>query len=275
MALSNREKMMLAVPVVLGGIFAFWHFVHDPLFARRAEALVHSEQVQTELQRDQARLAREGDLKSRQTTVAAREQLVDSWVPGKDSASLFIWYLSQAEIQSGARIKGITVGEKKVVSATAQEGQQGAEGPAPTLTVVQLDLKVEARFAEHLLFNQSLEAIPLFLNTDALALERAGNSPVESVTKLVEDGESWLAAQLLRTSPPVAGNYQINLYFKSGKAGPGTDVMSFGQQAGRVDPFVMDSVDEFIRTLLEYYLNGTNPNWQNPYTPGSGTGQLG
>lgn len=275
MALSNREKAMLAVPVVLGGIFAFWHFVHDPLFARRAEALAHSEQVQLELQKDQARLAREGDLRGRQTAVAAREQLIDSWVPGKDSASLFIWYLSQAEIHSGARVKGVTVGEKQVFSATPQQGEQGTDGPAPTLTVVQLDLQVEARFAEHLLFNQSLEGMPLFLNTDVLSLERAGTAAVNDATKLVEDGESWLAAQLLKTSPPVDGTYQINLYFKSGKAGPGTDVMSFSQQAGRIDPFVMDSVDEFIRTLLDYYTNGANPNWQGPSNPSGGAGQLG
>jgi hypothetical protein len=302
MALSQREKMLLVIPVALGGLIAFYYYVHEPLFARRAAAMELSDKAQTELSKDQTRLAREGDLKARQQTVAAKEQAIDAWVPGKNSAALFIWYLSQAEARSGGHIKSIKVGEPKVVTVSPQQGQAGtpAQGapaappagqqgstqgnPAdagPALAVLGLDLKVEARFAEHLLFNQALEDMPLFLSTESLSLARGADSPMDRVNKLLQEGNPSLAAAVLSASPDLQGSYHVNLYFKSGKAGPTTEPMQFSEQAGRMDPFAMAGVDEFIRFLIDHYNSqpGTNPapgSGRNPQDgPGTRSGQLG
>jgi len=108
MALNRREKALLTLPVFLGGVIGFYNWVHEPLFVRRSQAETRVEQVQGDLKRDTAKLAREGDLVARRSSVATKEQLVDSWVPGKNSAAMLIWYLSQAEAYSGARIRNIT-----------------------------------------------------------------------------------------------------------------------------------------------------------------------
>lgn len=298
MALSQREKILLVVPVALGGLLGVFYWVHEPLSVRRAAAQELSGKVHNELTRDQAKLSREGDIKSRKEAVAARERVVDAWVPGKNSAALFIWYLSQAEARSGASIKSIQVGERKVVTVAPEQGQQQAPpagqqqtpkaaqpegGAAPTLAVIQLNLKVDARFAEHLLFNQALEEMPLFLNTGALSLARGDKLPTDRVTKLLEQGNTWLATQILSASPPLDGTYQVNLYFKGGKAGPTTEPMQFAEQTGRMDPFVMTGVDEFIRLLLDHYTDqkglddgaapGSGRNTQDG--PGGRSGQLG
>ncbi len=292
MALSRREKMLLTVPFVVGGLLGFYNWVHEPLFARRAEAQTLSEQVQADLVQSQNRLNREGDLRARLQAVEAREQLLDAWVPGKNSAALFIWYLSQAELQSGARIRSIQASEREEIRAAAPQehgqgsgqaaGQPQGEQEGVFLTLIQLELAVDARFAEHLLFNQALEEMPLFLNTEALSLTRAEEPPVERVAELVAQGDSWLAAQILTTSPPVDGVYRINLYFKNGKQGPATDQMQFSEPAGRMDPFVMDSVDEFIQTVIEHYRYQGKPDRSQPGRgrndggfPDSSGGQLG
>lgn len=257
MALSQREKMLLAVPVVIGALLAHYNWIHEPLFTRKALALEEKASVEAELAREQSRLSREGNLTQRRNSLIAREQVIDAWVPGKNSATLLIWYLSQAEKGSGARIQSITVSEKREVTPKPSgEQEPGAEQPAPTLTMVRLELKVGARFIEHLLFNQSLEETPLFLNTSGLSLVREGGLPLEAVSRSLSEGRHLQAAQLLGASPPVAGVYLIDLYFKGGKAGPATDPMSFAHPAGRVDPFAMSDVDEFIRTLLQYYGRG-------------------
>ncbi len=142
------------------------------------------------------------------------------------------------------------------------------------LTVVQLDLKVDARFAQHLLFSQALEETPLFLNTQSLALARGETekTDMEKVGKLVQEGRSGLAAQLLRSSPDLNGTYQINLYFKADKVGPATAPMHFSTEPGRTDPFVMDGVEEFLQALTQYYaLQGEHNNGgQGGAIPGSG-----
>lgn len=282
MALNQREKALLTVPVLLGGVMSFYNWVHEPLSIRRSEATAQHEQVQAELKKDQARLAREGDVAARVSAVAAEEKLIDAWVPGKNAAALLVWYLSQAEQHSGVKIHGITVGEKKQVSnqpgQSAPANQPGAANPAPaqkplqtpapnqeqgrsaqaaaySVTVVRLDLKVEGHFAEHLLFNQAVEQMPLFLNTDAIALERAEKMPLADVSKLLAEGKADAAGVMLSASPSVQGTYGLNLYFKTGKPGPQTTEMAFAEAAGRVDPFTMDGVDAFIQSVLDFYAN--------------------
>lgn len=297
MALEQREKRLLAIPVALAGVLLFYNYVHVPLFARRAEAAQQADKVRLDLRRSQEKLTKEGNLTLRAEAVAAREQVVDAWVPGKNSAALFIWYLSQAELQSGVRIKGLKVGDRKLVAAKpqAQSGAQGAESqqadaqPAPAqpagkdapnvvtpmLTVVQLDLKVDARFAQHLLFSQALEETPLFLNTESLALARGEDekADMEKVGKLVQEGRVGLAAQLLRSSPDLDGTYQINLYFKADKIGPATDPMHFTTEAGKNDPFVMDGVEEFLQALTKYYALQGEQNNSGKEGTSPGTGQ--
>lgn len=266
MALSQREKALVAVPVVLATLFGFYRWVHEPLLARRAEAAELNTKSQNDLKAQQSKLAREGDLKARLAAVTAREQTVDAWVPGKNSAALFIWYLSQSEVRSGVKIKELKVGDRKEVQATPQDSQaapkgQQAPGTAavPTLTVVQIDLKLDGHFAEHSLFIQELEQTPLFLNTDSLELSKESKSPVEQVGKLVAEGSSFKAAKILQASPSLSGTYQIKLYFKSSKVGPSTDPMHFTEQTGRPDPFAMDGVDEFIQALQDYYTGVRKP----------------
>jgi len=297
MALSQREKILLGIPVALAVILGGYNFVHEPLFTRRAEAAERQSMVTQALQKDQQRLAKEGNLKVRKEAVVAREQVLDTWVPGKNSAALFIWYLSQAESQAGVRVKGLTVGEKKQVTVNGNQQQTKTGAPAPaapasgnatqstgstvkpvsngspdagatsTLMVIRLDMKVEGRFAEHLLFNQALEKMKLFLNTDALGLVKAEQASPDQVGKLLEQGNSLLATEVLKASPNLDGVYQINLYFKGGKVGPTTEPMQFGEDAGRMDPFVMDAVEDFIRILSEYYNTQSLPGGTGPKSP--------
>lgn len=301
MALNQREKALLSLPVLLGGLMGFYNWVHEPLFIRKADARGQYEQVRAELQRDEARLKREGDLTARRSTVQAREQTIDSWVPGKNSAAMFIWYLSQSEIHSGGRIRSITLSDRRTVKseevaaaqaekaagpsgASQQEGKTGGaknqgqntaaansrqaqpanagqtndarpQGSAPDLTMIQLELKVDARFAEHLLFNQSMEQMPLFISTNALSLVRAEALPVNQAGEALAEGNALLAGKMLRASPVVTGVYRVNLYFKNQKAGPATASMTFAESAGRSDPFAMTGVDEFIQSVLDFYAN--------------------
>ncbi|MDB4896602.1 MAG: hypothetical protein JWN15_2864, partial [Firmicutes bacterium] len=165
----------------------------------------------------------------------------------------------------------------------AQPVPEAQAAPGPTLAVIRLNLQVEARFVEHLLFNQALEETPLFLSTDALSLVAAGQGASENISKLVQEGKVGLAAQLLTASPPLDGKYQINLFFKADKAGPTTETMQFAEQAGRSDPFVMNGVDEFIRMLNEHYSkqerqppgSAPQPAHTLPPNPAQGSGQMG
>ncbi|MDF2628536.1 MAG: hypothetical protein K0R39_2367 [Symbiobacteriaceae bacterium] len=335
MALSQREKRLLLVPAVLGGIYLFYSYVHEPLFARRAEAAQTSQKTAQDLKRDQQKLAKEGNLQIRREAVAAREQVVDAWVPGKNSAALLIWYLSQAETATGARVTGITVGERKEVTVSeakgaggqAQPGGQpqgsppapaqgngqpqgnepaqpapGAQPPAqpgaqpqgpvpstidPTLMVLTLELKVEARFLQHLQFNQALEEMPIFLSTEGIGLAPGKNEEtMEIVSQLVQSGEADMAAAVLGGSPTLEGTYQINLTFKGAKMGPTTESMAFGQQAGRSDPFALDAVEDFVEMLQQHYAAqkdlGAKDGQPNqgakkpaPIVPGTKKGQMG
>ncbi|MFZ5814976.1 MAG: hypothetical protein ACOY93_06690 [Bacillota bacterium] len=285
MALSAREKMLVGGLTGAALLVATYTFVHEPFTTRRAEARERLEQVETELLREQKRLAREGDLAERKAQVTAREQAVDSWVPGKNSAALLIWHLSQAEILSGAEIRGIKAGEKSVVNVAEQQpsGQSQGEGgsqppsgqaedPLTSLVMIPLEMKVDAKFAEHLIFNQYLEEAPLFLNIHGLELVRAGQPPIERASDLVQSGNPWLAEQLLNESPPVDGLYRLNLYFKAAKPGPSTEEMHFDSPPGRIDPFVMAAVDEFIAMLQEYFADpgggGSRPPADGPAPPG-------
>ncbi len=301
MALKAREKALLGSLVLVGGLIAAYMFVHEPLTARRAEARGRLETAEDQLLTETKKLKREGDLAERRALVAAREATIDSWVPGRNSAALLIWHLSQGELLSGAKIVEIRVEQKALVNvardladqvgrqpvapSTDQQQEQAESqaadhtgqteapdqaqdqlgatlaGATTVLVMVPMELKVTGKFAEHLIFNQYLEDTSLFLNTHGLSLSRGGEMPMERVSKLVEGGNLWLAGQLLNQSPRVDGTYKVNLYFKAGKAGPSTDEMRFGSQTGRVDPFVWDAVDEFIRLLQASFQDpgrGTN-----------------
>lgn len=296
MALNNREKSLLGGLALVGALLVGYTFVHEPLTARRAEARGKLEQVETELIQEQKKLTREGDLQERKAKVTAREQMVDAWVPGKNSAALLIWHLSQAEQLSGARIRAIQAGEKSVVTVAEKTaaapnqagsaGQAGGQGQAPaaaaaqsgsadgmaSLVMIPLEMRVDGKFAEHLIFNQYIEEAPLFLATHGIVLTRQGQLPMEKVSRLVLGGNPWLAEQILSESPPVDGVYRFNLYFKADKPGPSTEEMQFDSQPGRIDPFVMDAVDEFIRWLQEYFA-GQEPGDGTP--PPSDPPQLG
>lgn len=115
MALSQREKALILIPVALGALIGFYSFVHEPLMTKRAEAEASLESVERNLKQGQRQLAQEGDLEARRVAVAAREEVVDASVPGKNAAALFVWYLSQAEMRSGGRVKGIKVAERRAV----------------------------------------------------------------------------------------------------------------------------------------------------------------
>lgn len=348
MALNVREKMLVGGLALAGALVAVYTFVHEPLTTRRAEARDHVDRVESELVQEQKKLTREGNLEERRAKVTAREQLIDSWVPGRNSAALLIWHLSQAERLSGARIKAITVGQKELVNvdgkqeiqlgkqvgpaagqgqpapnaspgqpapkaapgqpagqaapAPADQGEtpeqaaepaqqqpaekapaqqaQGSSEPANTMTtlvMIPLELKVDATFVEHLIFNQYLEDAPLFLNTWGIGLTRRGELPLEKVGKLVKSGSPWLAEQMLTANPPVDGVYQMALFFKANKAGPSTEEMQFDSPPGRIDPFVMAAVDEFIRMLQSYFADQarTTPPADGTVPSLPGYGQLG
>lgn len=296
MALEAREKRLLLIPAGLAAVLAFYQWVHAPLFARRAEAAEKVQKVSADLARDQNRLAKEGNLRSRKEAVAAREMVIDAAVPGRNSAVLFIWYLSQAEQRSGARITGLTVGERKQVSAASHDEKQGAQpnpqgagqdgsqpaqgsqeapdgaapGNAPTLTVIRIDMKVDARFAEHLLLHQEFERMPLFLRVDSIAIAREGTKPAVDVEKLVEKGKAALALQVLDANPTLSGEYHIDVFYKDEKAGPATDPMQFETEAGRMDPYVPQANGEVIQ-IMQDHMNGAGGKGSGaggaPYIP--------
>lgn len=288
MALSQREKRLLLIPAGLAMVVSFYNWVHMPLFARRAEAMSLRDQVSTDLRKNESRLLKEGNLRVKKEAVVAREKVIDAWVPGKNSAALLIWYLSQVEMQSGARIRGITVADKKQVTPAPAAPAETTPGqplpadtpstgaPAPSLTVVQLELKVDARFAQHMLFNQGLEEMPLFLNTNSLAMVKGEQPTLDEVGKLVQSGNATLAAQLLAISPNLNGTYKVDLYFKADKQGPTTDSMYFTDAAGRNDPFA--NVDEFLETVIRFYSSQPSPDGSRgplPVLPEDLKGQLG
>lgn len=286
MALNQREKALLTLPVILGGVIGFYNWVQEPLSVRQSEAKTKFEQVQGELKKDEAKLAREGDIAARTSAVSAEEMLIDAWVPGKNAAALFIWHLSQAESYSGVRIKSVTLSDKKQVTSVARQGQapeappapgasgtkpntppQAAKTPGYDVTVIRLELKLEGQYAQHLLFNQMIEQLPLFLSADAISLQSAEKATLADATKLLGEGKIQQAELLLGASPKVAGNYALNLYFKVGKPGPATTAMSFDQEAGRIDPFAPDSVDVFIDSILQHY---SDPGTKLPVPDGGG-----
>ncbi|MFZ5825368.1 MAG: hypothetical protein ACOY94_13795 [Bacillota bacterium] len=292
MALKSREKMLLGGLALVGGALALYILVHEPLTTRRAEARDHLNQVEGQLDQEQRKLSREGDLDERKSRVAAREHTIDSWVPGKNSAALLIWHLSQAEQLSGVQIRSIEAGEKELVTvspddkkgkaaegkatdakdekaAKAKDANAAKETAVTSLVVVPLEMKLDGKFAEHLIFNQYLEDTPLFLNTHGIELVRQGDLPIDKASRLVQGGNPWLAGEVLSQSPPVDGVYRVNLYFKADKPGQSTDEMHFDSESGRIDPFVMDAVDEFIRFLQAYFAgqpgDGTGPS--DPSSP--------
>ncbi|HLO03086.1 MAG TPA: hypothetical protein VK191_08265 [Symbiobacteriaceae bacterium] len=133
MALSQREKALILIPVALGALIGFYSFVHEPLMAKRTEAESKLETVERDLKQGQRQLAQEGDLEARRVAVAAREEVVDASVPGKNAAALFVWYLSQAEMRSGGHVKGIKVADRRAVDPADPKKQvQALECSAST-----------------------------------------------------------------------------------------------------------------------------------------------
>lgn len=243
MALSQRERWFIAAGAATAGVLLFFQYVHAPLLTRRADAQERSERLQHELTSSQVKLKREGNPKDRLAEVAAKEKLVDARVPGKNSASLLVWYLSEAEAKSGARIKGIAVGERKEVEV-------GAPGGPVPLTAIPLTIQVDAPFAGHLLFQQALESAPLLLSMRGLAIERDEKGQAAQITRALEAGNTRLRAEILRGSPVVGGEYKVDLYFKAASAGPDTKPMNFDESAGRTDPFALD-LDPSLQGLLK------------------------
>lgn len=258
MALNKREKQLIGGLALVGILLGGYTYLHEPLRVKRAEAHNRLQETESQLIQERKRLNREGDLAERQAKVTAREQLVDSWVPGKNSAAMLVWHLSQAELLSGARILSVEVRERESLTVAPEpEPAAGAE-PSPangmtTLVVVPLEVKLMGRFADHLIFDQYLEQAPLFLNTPGFTLERQLEIDGEKIGRLIRSGNPWLAEQLLTQSPPVEGTYRFKLYFKAAKAGPSTDSMHFDSQPGRIDPFVLAGVDELIAFIQRFF----------------------
>lgn len=287
MGLNTREKALLSLPLILGGVMGFYNWVHEPLMTRRAEAAESLDKVRADIKRDESKLKREGDLASRLALVSAKEQTIDSWVPGKNSAAMMIWHLSQAEYQSGARIMGIQLTDRRTMQSipagqkpgaasadqqrppareNAKSDEESSSQAAPagaTLDVITLNLQVDARFAEHLLFNQALEQIPLFLSTEGLSLVRAEELGADELNGLMKAGQFDLAARMLRSSPKLTGAYQVSLYFKGAKAGPPTNSMSFDRESGRMDPFASASAEDFVELLRRYFRDGKGTDGQS------------
>jgi hypothetical protein len=270
LALSHREKILLLIPAGLGAILAFYTYVHEPLFTRRAEASTQTDQLQSELIQSKKLVAQEGDLRLRLSAVAAREQVVDAWVPGKNSAAMLIYQLSKAERDAGVRLRGIKVSERQEVDAVSKpeagtDAKDGAQPTAIKLTKITLDLTTEGMFKNQLHFHQLLERMELFLNTGSFGMTRKEEPALVRISELVQQGDDRKAAQVLATPPTLDGTYQLHLYFKSDKIGhPASDGMKFQSQPGRDDPFVWDGVEEFIQTLLHYYTGGYDVGGPQP-----------
>jgi hypothetical protein len=71
--------------------------------------------------------------------------------------------------------------------------------------------------------------------------------------KTARDGAFAEAVQALQFSPALGGTYTVNIYFKREKPGPDGEGARFSSMPGRVDPFTVDGVEEFLRELLRYY----------------------
>lgn len=261
MALSGRERNLVITAGLVTVTIAVYSLVHTPLAARRAEASQALTKVQSELRREQSRVGQTGDLSLRMTQLAAREQMMDAWVPGKHAAGMFVYHLAVAERMSGTRIRGIKLVERKELApapkAAEEEGAEKAEAPV-SLTVIRLGVEVDGPFAGQLLFNQALEDMPLFLNTDSMELKRPTLATGEPL-KMAQDGYFWEAVRALGISPTLGGSYTVNVYFKHDKSGPDAAGAAFSSTAGRTDPFALDGVEEFMRELLRLY----------PATPGA------
>jgi hypothetical protein len=322
MALSPREKVLILIPVALGAALGFYSYIHEPLMARRAEVETQLETVTRELKQGQKQLVQERDLEARRQTVAAREQVVDSAVPGKNAAALFVWYLAQAEMRSGGRVRGLKVAERKAIDPANPKANVGPQGCTPDSTgasgsganagttnsgasgdangnagssgnagvnsgaagkagnatctgsaqfapgailVVTMELKISAKFSEHLHFTQMLEEMPLFLGNDRVELVRTQAPDWQKAAQLMGEGLAARATNLLAESPAVEGSYTLLLYFKNGKQGPATSEMSFASEPGRKDPFATTGINEFIQYVLDAYNGrGLVPDPGNP-----------
>jgi len=311
MELSRREKWLLTVPVFLGGAILFYNYVHEPLFARKHTAEAQYEKVKVDLAYGQTRLKQQGDLNARQSAVSNREKVVDAWVPGKNSAAMLIWYLSQAELNSGARVKEIKLSDRKNINpsdpqslkAAPAAASQPASGPAPAdqpapapapaqqpnpgakpapspdavdpdanITVIGIDLKVDARFVEHMLFSQAIEQLPLFLRVDSLDMSLSNKPLTDQASELLKKGDRASAERLLSASPIVTATYHIDLYFKGPRPGPAvSSTMQFADGTGKLDPFALDSVNDFVQALQDYIQQQGESTTQ----PGSGQTQPG
>lgn len=250
MALTARERTLMIAGGLIAASVAFYMFVHSPLVAKRTEVGDALQTAEMDLRREQAKLKGAGDLVLRKLQLAAREKMVEAEVPGKHAASMFVYHLALAEQMSATRIRAIKLLERTELTPDPQ-GDPTVTPPIP-LTVVKLELHVDGTFGGQMLFNQALEEIPLVLNTDTVGLKRPEIETAGAV-QLVWDGRLREAAQLLGLSPPLAGSYTVNIYFTTDKPGPDSSATYFRTEPGRIDPFALDGVDEFLQHLLIFY----------------------
>jgi hypothetical protein len=254
MTLTARERNLVFAGLLIAAAVAVYTLIHAPLAAKRAEATGQLASLQAELRREQAKVNQAADLLVRKADIVRREQTIDAWVPGKNAAGMFVYHLALAEQASGTRIRGIKLLERRDVTSAPQAAvdAQGQASPMPALTVVRLDLQVDGTFASQLLFNQAMEDMPLFLNTDRMSLKRPA-ADLAGALKTARDGAFAEAVQALQFSPALGGTYTVNIYFKREKPGPDGEGARFSSMPGRVDPFTVDGVEEFLRELLRYY----------------------
>ncbi len=227
MALNQRERYLLAAPVVLVAAISFFSYIHQPLFAALAETRSDLTATRTQLARDRARLKGEGDLAQREALLSQQQRDLADRVPGRRSATVLIYHLAQAERESGVVVRQI------ILTLGPTEGD---------LQPINVSLQAEGSFLSHVLFNQAAEGIPVFLSGEGLELTRtyAAVMPASSDGKAVPPSASALAR--LAYAPPLAGAYRFVLQMRPADGGPDTAGLSFSDSLGRNDPFAESAV---------------------------------
>ncbi len=249
LTLSLREKIGVATLVAVALAAVFLLKVHQPLVKNVNDRRTQVAEAEAALEKDHKRLAREGDLATRESEVENREQAINGLTPGRHAAVAFVHLLSRVEQQAGVQIHSLKAGDRKAVGEWIQ---------------VTMDLEVDGTFASHILFQQNLQAVPLFINISRWKLDAGRAATASRANELASQGRPWEAEALLRQHPRVKGNYQFFVYFRS--EGPGSEAETLGTRpaTGRVDPFLDDRIDEFMGEVHKAYSRGGTTGLATP-----------
>lgn len=239
--LTRREKHLLAALVLLAGAGGFFRWVHVPLVRAVTVQRSQVQELAATLERERAQLAREGDLVAREAAIQGRELAIGTLVPGRHAGAVFVHYLSRIEQQAGVQISSLRAGERK---ATGE------------LVEVTVELAVTGTFPSHILFQQSLQGVPLFFSLPQWKLDRDRGGALAQAGALAQQGRPWEAEALLRDHPRLQGQYQFRVYFRPQQPGPDPAAAGAVPATGRPDPFLDDLIDEFFGELERVYNSG-------------------